>query len=56
MKRYRDARFAREVAIPEASRLADQGKFGDAYALAVKAEKSIPDDPGLTKIWPVISY
>jgi eukaryotic-like serine/threonine-protein kinase len=56
VKRYRDARWAREVAVPEASQLADQGKFGDAYALAVKAEKSTPDDPGLTKIWPVISY
>jgi formylglycine-generating enzyme required for sulfatase activity/cephalosporin-C deacetylase-like acetyl esterase len=56
IKRYRDARWAREVAIPEASQLADQGKSGDAYALAVKAEKSIPDDPGLRKIWPVISY
>jgi len=55
-RRYRDARWAHQVAVPQASQLADQGKFGDAYALAVKAEKSIPDDPGLTKIWPVISY
>src|SRR4029077_13354929 len=56
LKRYRDARWARDVALPEISQLADQGKFGDAYALAVKAEKSLPDDPALAKLWPAISY
>jgi len=56
VKRYRDARWAREVAVPEISRLADQGRFGEAYALSVKAEKSIPDDPVLAHLWPVISY
>ena len=56
VKRSRDARWAREVAVPEISKLADQGKFGDAYALAVKAEKFIPGDPALAKLWPVISY
>ena len=55
-KRYRDAGWAREVALPEITKLSDQGKFGDAYALAVKAEKSIPSDPGLAKLWPAISY
>jgi len=59
VKRYRDARWAREVAVPEISRQAEQGsfgEFGEAYRLAVKAEKSIPDDPALTQLWPVISY
>jgi serine/threonine protein kinase/cephalosporin-C deacetylase-like acetyl esterase len=56
VKRSRDARWAREVAVPQASQLADQGKYGDAFVLAVKAEKSIPNDPGLTKLWPIISY
>ena len=56
IKRNLDARWAREVAVPEISQLADQGKFGAAYALASKAEKSIPRDPALVKIWPVISY
>ena len=59
IKRYRDARWAREVAVPEISRLADQGRFGEfgeAYTLAVKAEKSIPGDPVLARLWPVISY
>jgi serine/threonine protein kinase/formylglycine-generating enzyme required for sulfatase activity/dienelactone hydrolase len=55
-KRDRDVRWARTVALPEISRLADQGKFGDAYGLAVKAENSIPDDPLLAKLWPNISY
>ncbi len=56
VKRSRDARWAREVAVPQASQLGDQGKYGDAFVLAVKAEKSIPNDPGLTKLWPIISY
>jgi eukaryotic-like serine/threonine-protein kinase len=56
IKRSRDARWAREVAVPEISQLADQGKFGTAYALAAKAERSIPGDPALAKLWPVISY
>src|SRR5207237_9812796 len=56
VKRYRDARWAREVALPEMSKLSDQGKFGAAYALAVKAEKSISGDIALAKLWPAISY
>jgi predicted esterase len=56
VKRLHDARWAREVAVPEISQLYDQGKFGAAYSLAVKAEKSIPGDRTLAKMWPVISY
>ena len=56
MKHSRDVRWAREVAVPQISQLADQGKFGAAYALATKAEKLIPGDPALAKLWPVISY
>jgi serine/threonine protein kinase/dienelactone hydrolase len=56
VKRYRDQRWAREVAVPQISQLADQGKFGEAYSLAVKAEKSIPGDSALAKLWPIISY
>jgi hypothetical protein len=56
VKRYRDAGWARDVALPQISLLADQGKFGEAYALAVTAGKSIPDDAALTRLWPVISY
>ena len=56
VKRSRDARWAREVAIPQITQLADRGSLTAAYALAVKAEKSIPDDPALAKLWPSISY
>jgi cephalosporin-C deacetylase-like acetyl esterase len=56
IKRARDARWAREVALPQIQQLSDQGKFGDAYALAVRAEKSIAGDPALGKLWPSITY
>jgi formylglycine-generating enzyme required for sulfatase activity/dienelactone hydrolase len=66
VRRYRDARWAREVALPEITQLTtgvtstgglyDQGKYMAAYSLAVKAEKSIPGDPALAKLWPRISY
>ena len=65
VKRSRDARWAREVALPEIRQLYDQGKYGAAAAqgafdtefkLASKAEQAIPDDPELAKLWPLISY
>ena len=56
VKRSREARWAREVAIPQITQLADRGSLPAAYALAVKAEKSIPDEPALAKLWPSISY
>ena len=56
IKRSRDANWAREVALPQIQQLSDQGKFGDAYALAVRAEKSIAGDPALDKLWPSITY
>ena len=56
VKRSHDASWARKVALPEISRLSDQGKFDQAYALALKAEKFIPDDPVLAKLWLSVSY
>jgi formylglycine-generating enzyme required for sulfatase activity/dienelactone hydrolase len=65
VKRSRDARWAREVALPEIRQLYDQGKYGAAAAqgafdtefkLASKAERAIPGDPELAKLWPLISY
>jgi eukaryotic-like serine/threonine-protein kinase len=56
VQRYREAGWAREVAVPQIAQLADQGKFGEAFALAVRAERSISRDPALAKLWPVISY
>ena len=65
VKRSRNARWAREVALPEIRQLYDQGKYGAAAAqgafdtefkLATKAEQAIPGDPELAKLWPLISY
>ncbi len=59
VKRTRDVRWARDVALPEISRQAEQGpfgEFGEAFRLAVKAEKAISDNPALAQLWPVISY
>jgi formylglycine-generating enzyme required for sulfatase activity/tRNA A-37 threonylcarbamoyl transferase component Bud32/predicted esterase len=56
VKRSRNATWAREVAVPEISQLYDHGKFADAYKLATKAERYIPGDPALAKLWPFISY
>ena len=56
VKRSRDVHWAREVALPKIAQLADEGRLPEAYALAAQAEKSIPDDPTLAKLWPAISY
>jgi eukaryotic-like serine/threonine-protein kinase len=56
INRSRDARWAREEALPQIAQLSDQGKFDEAYALALKAEKALGSDPALAKLWPVISY
>lgn len=45
-------RWAREKVLPEVKRLVDSGwdNYAEAYALAQKAEKYIPDDPGLLEL------
>jgi formylglycine-generating enzyme required for sulfatase activity/dienelactone hydrolase len=52
----REAGWAREEAVPQIQQLFDQTKFQQAFALADRAERAIPDDPALKKLWPVISY
>jgi serine/threonine protein kinase len=52
----RDVRWAKEVATAQISQFYDQGKIEKAYDLAVRAERSIPGDPTLAKLWPLISY
>lgn len=49
-------RWAREQALPEIARLIENERVGDAYALALQAERYIPHDPTLAKIWPDISW
>jgi eukaryotic-like serine/threonine-protein kinase len=56
IKRSRETTWARTIALPEISQLYDQGKFAQAFALATRAEKAIPGDVALAKLWPVISY
>jgi serine/threonine protein kinase/formylglycine-generating enzyme required for sulfatase activity len=56
VKRSRSIRWASDVAVPQISSFYDQGKYQEAYALAEKAEKAIPDDRSLLKLWPLISY
>jgi hypothetical protein len=48
-------KWAKEKAIPEIDQLANQGKYIAAFDLAIKAEKYIPGDSSLKKLWPAIS-
>ena len=48
-------RWARETLLPEITRLADQDRYAAALALARQAERYIPTDPQLARLWPVIS-
>jgi serine/threonine protein kinase/formylglycine-generating enzyme required for sulfatase activity/cephalosporin-C deacetylase-like acetyl esterase len=49
------ARWARDQALPEIARLVEREESGKAYALATQADRYIPDDPVLRKLWPEIS-
>ncbi len=48
-------RWAREIAIPEITRLEGKGEDSGAFALARQVEQVIPHDPALLKLWPEIS-
>jgi eukaryotic-like serine/threonine-protein kinase len=48
--------WARNQALPQIAKLTEQEKFGEAYALAIQAERSIPNDPILVKYWDQISW
>ena len=56
VRHTRAMNWARTVALPEIDRLSDEGKPGEAYALAERAEKLLGDDPQLRKLWRTISY
>ena len=53
--KLRDERWARGVALPEATRLAELNQFDSAFALARRAERIIGDDSALIALWPRIS-
>jgi len=46
------ARWARNVALPEIEHLAGQERFVAAFAMARQAERYIPGDPQLRRLWP----
>jgi hypothetical protein len=56
IRHSREIRWAHEIGVPEISRLYDEGKYGQAFALATRAEKAIPEDAALAKLWRVISF
>jgi serine/threonine protein kinase/formylglycine-generating enzyme required for sulfatase activity len=49
-------RWAREQALPQIGKLLERGETGEAFALAVQAERYIPADPVLARFWPDISW
>jgi eukaryotic-like serine/threonine-protein kinase len=56
IRRNREVRWAHDVGVPEISRLYDEGKYGQAFASATRAEKAIPGDHALGKLWESISF
>ena len=50
------ARWAREVALPEATRLADAGNAPDAFPILHEALRILPRDPALSRILREISH
>jgi eukaryotic-like serine/threonine-protein kinase len=56
IQRSSKVRWAREQALPQIGKLMERGETGEAYALAVQAERYIPADPTLAGFWPDISW
>ena len=54
-QRSSKVRWAREQALPEIERLATEEKYVAAFKLAQQAERYIPRDPALLKLWPQVS-
>ena len=53
--RTAQARWARQEAIPEVSRLTDEGEYREAFDLAQRASRYAPDDPLLRSITPLFA-
>jgi|SRR5271169_2087238 len=49
-------RWARQEALPKIAELTEKEKTGEAFALAVQAQRYIPKDPILEKFWDDISW
>jgi len=54
-QRNAKVRWARERGLPEIERLAGEEKYVAAFRLAQQAEKYVPRDPALLKLWPQVS-
>jgi len=50
-QRYSRIRWATDVAIPEARRLAGQAKYFDAFLIAQRARETVPNDANLGELW-----
>jgi len=55
LKRNADVRWATEQALPEITRLAEHDQFVPAFELARRAERYIPGNGTLAKLWPIVS-
>ena len=55
VRRAAKARWAREQALPQAMQLADQNRNVEAFGLTREAQRYIPGDPILVKLWPRVS-
>ncbi len=55
LNRTREMRWAREQGLPQIAALTEQEKYVPAFDVALRAERTIPDDPELVKAWTTIS-
>jgi dienelactone hydrolase len=51
-----DARWARNVAIPQIEQYVDESDWEAAYALAKQVQVRVPDEPALAELWPKFSW
>ena len=56
VQRALKSRWARDVALPQIAQHIEHEEWGGAYAIAVQAERYIPNDLALRKFWPAISW
>jgi dienelactone hydrolase len=49
-----NVQWARDMALPEIIKLAEQQNYRAAFSLAKRAERYIPDNPTLAELWPHI--
>ncbi|MFC1636856.1 SUMF1/EgtB/PvdO family nonheme iron enzyme [Planctomycetota bacterium] len=50
----RNVQWARDMALPEIIKLAEQQDYRAAFSLAKRAERYIPDNPTIAELWPHI--